>query len=200
MRVPKASLGVPSHKSCIWPKSDPVLPQGLSLKTCAGISSWNGWPGWTPSAQDAAHLKCLNFPGSHRWRPAMGNKQAARCHQPPSASSAAKAPSTFIPAQQGKHTFLSTRSTQVPHTRRQAAASGATARGPQVQADFGVLLSRLRVFEVGPRNRALRCQCTFYYLLDPGSLCHPPPPPPHTHWEEAAGLCNGHPSQIQRFS
>lgn len=95
MRVPTASLGTPSPKSCVWPKSEPVPPGGLAARPPRGFSPRTASPGRSPGAPDPARPQCLNFPGVQ-----PRGQSAVRCRRPPSASSAATSPAaaTSVPA------------------------------------------------------------------------------------------------------
>lgn len=170
MRVLKASFGVPSPKSCIWPKLDPVPPGG-----CVSQLRWDfqperlARPGSQPTGCCPPEMPQLSrYP---TLAAGLGERvsglvpPAALCflgshrpHYPQHLSPRVPRPCTpSLPPAESKFLVLW----------RQEAALGAAASGPQDPGDFGVWLSRLKVFEVGPQSRLLGCQCTFYYLLDP---------------------------------
>lgn len=163
--------------------------RGPSRTTSAGIFSRNGWLGRPPRAQATTRQKCLNFPGDQRRRPALGNQQQQgatghplspwRPPPPPPRSLRSTAHTPSLLPTQPKFLVLG----------HQAAASGATALGPRVWADFTVWLSGPAVFEVG--HQVCRSSVTAHLITRST--------PVRPHWEAPAGLCNRHPAGIQTF-
>lgn len=121
----------------------------------------------------------------------LGGPAEARCHRPPFCLLGGHRPRHLCPrarsaARRGAHTFPSTRSAQVPGTRAPSSGFGGHRAWPWFgpTSAFGF---QVWVLQVSLQSLPFGCQCTFNYLLDP-------------HWEAAAGLCNGHPVLIERFS
>lgn len=157
--------------------------RGPSRTTSTGIFSQNGWPGKPPRVQATTRQKCDNFLGDQcRWQ-ALGiqQRQGATGHTlfpwrptPPSPR--------FQPRATHTPSLLPTQP-QFLVLGHQVAASGATALGPWVWADFSVWLSRPAVFEVGPQV----CRSSISAHLITRSN-------PIPHWQGAAGLCKYAPS------
>lgn len=123
---PQRRLALPSPKSCVWPKSEPVPPGGLAARPPRGFCMRTAGPGRSPGAPDPARPQCFNFPGVQ-----PRGQAAARCRRPPSASSAATSPPPPPPPSPRRaHTFPATRSAQVPRSRAPGGFGGHQAGVP----------------------------------------------------------------------
>ena len=174
MRVPKASCGAPSPKSCLWPGWEPAPPAGRAARPPRGSSLRTHRPGPSPGAPDPARPKGFNFLGVERRRPAAG-------------TGSGKVPSAALlrvrdrlPRRRRRRRHLgpraartpspATRAAQVPRTRVPAGLAGRRA-GDAGSGPTSALALKAGILKLVPRSLLLRRLCTFNYRPDP---CPPP--------------------------